>query len=95
MFNFIALYILLMICPFTYNKYIKYKLNQFDLNKDGIFSTREQTVEQNRYMKLAVNDSSRNLIIYYRSYISLTSSILLFFVLLIITFADRRRQLKR
>ncbi|MFT4155569.1 hypothetical protein [Parafilimonas sp.] len=40
--------------------YYQYEANRLDLNKDGLFSTDEQTAELNEVMKNLTNDVGRN-----------------------------------
>ncbi len=81
--NFALLYVLLNAGAFSYDKYLSYKLNQFDINKDSVFSKEEQTPEQNRYMDMLANDLDRNLMFITGGFISMIST---FFLLLVVVF---------
>jgi len=79
--NFVTLYMLLVVGTLLYDKYLDYKVMQFDIDHDSFFSLSEQTPEQQRYMSLVVNDLSRNLMPIWGFIVSLGSTL----VLLIIT----------
>lgn len=76
--NFILLYALLVFSSYAYGWFLDYKLNQFDLDNDFIFSAAEQTPEQQRYMKLVINDAGRNLIFVLGAFYSFFSTVVLF-----------------
>jgi hypothetical protein len=75
--SFLLMYVLMIYSTLTFNAYLHHKLNSFDTNKDGIFSSNEQTEEQLRYMKIWANDVGRNLIWITAIFYSMISSILL------------------
>ena len=78
--NFLVLFALLNTGTLLYDKYLDYKLAQFDINHDSVFSLQEQTPEQQYYMTSSINDVGRNFIPITGLLISLGSTILLFFV---------------
>ncbi|HEY0262406.1 MAG TPA: hypothetical protein VGB95_05230, partial [Chitinophagales bacterium] len=52
---------LLIVGSATYDDiYLQWKVNQYDLNKDGLFSGIETTPELNQAMKDLINDTGRN-----------------------------------
>jgi len=55
--NFIVLYILILYGVWFIDKYLEFKLNQFDLNGDSVFSPDEQTPEQIKAMQAYINDT--------------------------------------
>lgn len=81
--NFALLYILLNVGTFAYGEYLEYKLNQFDLDKDSIFSKEEQTTEQKKYMAMVVNDVSRTFMFIIGGIISIISTFFLFLVIVV------------
>jgi len=58
---FLSYFTLIFFVKF-YDVYLNFKLNLYDLNKDGVFSINEQTSEQIIAMNSVVNDTGRNLI---------------------------------
>jgi len=78
--NIIILYLMLVVSVFIYNKYIDYRLNQFDLNGDSFFSKDEQTAEQIMYMEIWTNSIGRSLIYFWGIFYSLISTFILFIV---------------
>lgn len=79
--NFIALYVLYIVATNLYDQYMVYKVYQFDINHDLIFSPEEQTAEQQMYWLYVIGDGGR---IVFRPImallVSLGSSILLFLI---------------
>ena len=61
-YNAVIIYATLIIGIFIYDKYLEYRLNQFDLDGDLIFSPAEQTVEQKYFFDLVTNDGERRII---------------------------------
>lgn len=79
--NFLALFVLLNTATHLYDQYIEYKLYQFDINHDLIFSPEEQTAEQQKYWMWFIGDGGRNVFMpIIALLVSLGSSLLLFFV---------------
>lgn len=76
--NFALLYILIVGSSYGYGLFLEYKLDQFDLDGDSLFSVAEQTPEQQRYMQLLVNDAGRNLAILSGAIYSVLSTAILF-----------------
>lgn len=76
--NFLILYAVLNIGNLAYDYYINYKLAQFDINHDQVFSVLEQTAEQRKYEMLVINDVGRNLMPVTSLFLSFGSSVLFF-----------------
>lgn len=78
--NFIMFYALVVFCVYARGVYLEYRLDQFDLDGDSIFSIEEQTREQKEYMEMVVNDVGRNLIVFTGAVYSLVSTIVFYFI---------------
>lgn len=76
--NVFILYLMLVVSVFIYNQFIEYRLYQFDINGDSIFSKEEQTYEQMRYMEMWTNSLGRSLIYFTGIIYSLVSTFILF-----------------
>lgn len=87
--NFVLLYILLNVGTFSYDKYLNYKLNQFDLNKDSVFSIEEQTLEQQKYMDMVTSDLGRNFMFIIGGIISIISTFILFLFVVVFKFIKK------
>jgi hypothetical protein len=89
--NSFALLVLLNIGSFLNDVYLDYKLYQFDINHDLIFSPEEQTAEQQEYWMRVIGDGGRNV---FRPiltlFVSLVSSILLAFLVDSLEWRKRR-----
>lgn len=59
--NFILMYFLILISAFGFEFYIEYKLSTFDVDNDGFFSPSEQSLIQQKYFNLSMNDTGRSL----------------------------------
>ena len=92
--NFLALYALLNVWILLYDQYLDYKLAQFDINHDSIFSPQEQTAEQQRYMDLVIWDTGRNFMPFYSLFTSFESSFILFFILKYFDLIIKRKETK-
>lgn len=79
--NFCIGYIFLLSGIYLYEIYLEHKLLSFDLNRDGIFSGDENTVEQGSYMSLLINDTARRFAPIVGIIFSFTQSILFYLVL--------------
>jgi hypothetical protein len=55
-------YLLLLALFGAFEWYLEFKLNAFDLNKDGVFDFSESTPAQQELFDRLVNDSGRNLL---------------------------------
>lgn len=89
--SFMLMYVMLIFSNLILNTFLHYKLSSFDTNKDGFFSVKEQTEEQQKYMKIWVNDLGRNLIWVTAIFYSMVSSLL--FKLCIFCFKITRKLL--
>lgn len=56
-----ALYLSLNLLVFAQGEYYEYQYNQFDLDKNGLFTPDEQTPAQQAAKRLVVNDTGRAL----------------------------------
>ncbi len=57
--NFTSLFILLIAAALLFEQYLEYKVYQFDINHDLIFSPEEQTAEQQKYWMWYIGDGGR------------------------------------
>ena len=62
-YNAVIIYATLAVGMLIYDRYLEYRLNQFDLDGDLIFSPAEQTVEQKYFFDLVTNDAERRIIL--------------------------------
>ena len=82
--SFCLFYITVVGMNLIYSEYLEYILNIYDLDGDGIFSSIEQTKEQQIAMTSLINDSGRGLIwftaLLYSLIYSCFSLLFLFFI---------------
>jgi hypothetical protein len=91
--NFLMLAALLNVVGFLHQQYLEYKLYQFDINHDLIFSPEEQTPEQQKYEMLVIGGPAYAfvpIVALFTSLISLSSSFLLFFILKFFPWIEKR-----
>ncbi len=62
--GFVAIYITIVWVVFCGELILNNRLQEFDLNNDGIFTSDEQTVEQTDTMERVANDTTRKFVIY-------------------------------
>jgi energy-coupling factor transporter transmembrane protein EcfT len=82
---FLVLY-LLIVASATYDDiYCQWKLNSYDINKDGIFSGQEITQEQKAAMQKLTNDVGRNFSFISGFIFALTISLIIYIVGLLLS----------
>ncbi len=79
--NFILAWLVVISIVYFEEWYLKFKLNSFDLDGDGFFSTREITDEQKQLMSLVVNDIGRTFAIITAIPVALVHTAALLFLL--------------
>jgi len=81
--NFAVLSAVIIISVYIYDKYLDFKLDQFDLNGDGVFSLEEQTPEQKRAMDLVIGDAGRSLVVFTGPIFSFLITLFLFLLVIV------------
>ncbi|WP_310554935.1 hypothetical protein [Flavobacterium sp.] len=75
----VIFYISMVILAFATSYYLKQELNSFDLDKNGLFTEEEWTIEQSRLIRDVSNDTGRNL----APFTGIVFSILYFIIIII------------
>ena len=85
----IIAYLYLLICVYIYDDYLFKKLNEFDLNGDGIFSDEEINSEQEAAFNAVIWDTGRSLSPFTGAIFSLGYFITVYLILRILDIATR------
>ena len=90
--NFFILLAILIVLVLAHDQYLNYKLEQLDLNGDGVFSQEEHTPEQQMYFEAMINDSGRIYLPIFGSVFSLISTFSLALVLRAYELVEREKR---